>query len=455
MSSNDESVANAPAKDVVPVVDALGLPLVDNAKASPSCSNVVSVGAALGGVVPLGASLSQKKKAPRKHHPMPKALLGIGEKDVASFVLSLECDTNQKSETFGQEFMLAQGFNTVDEHNNPHTIDLKDLSLDHLRNLCRSIGVSHVSNLNKFTCRKQIAVWCNYQTSLKDSGLVATSYAGRLTSNICRLVNVCFSNEFYDDFRKVNDRKTRMDHEMSTTNKAFWIKACDAYNCTGKDDDSLSSFETPQASSDDFATLVFPQDDIYLAALQDNPDVDLNKYDQMTPDAFRKKVVTLFKVRRLMQKNMTQSGTHDNEPWNFVEVAMKEFTGLTKIAAYYFFMRCEANPEIDGVFQPFLDSSLKGSSVEIGEDNGSMGTGSMAGSAKKRKKEQGFDDLVGMQAKLMEETKSHHKRVVELKEEKNNETKRHNNFMQRLEIAKAMQDYGALEQLKEEANKDN
>ena len=51
---------------------------------------------------------------------------------------------------------------------------------------------------------------------------------------------------------------------------------------------------------------------------------------------------------------MTDSGTHDNEPWNFVECAMATVQGFTNIiTAYYFYKRCEVYDENDSVFQPF------------------------------------------------------------------------------------------------------
>jgi hypothetical protein len=416
----------------------------------------------------------KRKKPPRKVHPMPKALLGIGEKDSKGFFLSMECDTNAKSETYGLEFLVAQTFTSTNDKGEQETIDLKELSLDHLRSVCRSLGVSQVSNLNKFTSRKQIAVWCQYQSTLKKSGLAASTYADRLTSNICRLVNVCFSEEFFDDFKKVHDRKTRGDHEMNLTAKAFWIKATEAYNsCCSDDDDDSTFVEQFPPPIDDFAILVFPPDDTHLNDLMNNPDVNLKNVDSFTSEAFRKKINNLFKVRRTMQKNMHQSGTHDNEAWNFVETAMKELPGLTKIACYYFYMRCEMKPEIDGVFQPFLDTTIKGSSEDLGDDYSSMGD-----SAKKRKKEVVLDDLFGLQSKFMEETKEHNKNLMMetkshnkllmekmeeqnqekkrsniLKEEQCVEVKRMNNFMQRLEVAKAMNDKEALSKLWEEANK--
>jgi hypothetical protein len=48
-----------------------------------------------------------------------------------------------------------------------------------------------------------------------------------------------------------------------------------------------------------------------------------------------------------MKENMTVSGTHDNEPWNFVESTMTKLPGFTKISVYYFFKRCEVCDGID------------------------------------------------------------------------------------------------------------
>jgi hypothetical protein len=170
---------------------------------------------------------------------------------------------------------------------------------------------------------------------------------------------------------------------------------------------------------------------------------------------------TLFKVRRLMKKNMTQSGTHDNDPYNFVEIAMREFTGLTPIGVYYFYVRCEANKGIDDAFQPFLDNSLKGSSVDLGDDQSSS-----EGSAKKNARDAANPDFAGMHQQLMQEMTQNNKRMIEsmdeqvretkrsndVRQQKCDEMKRYNNFMQRLELAKAMNDNEAMKKLLEESN---
>ena len=60
----------------------------------------------------------------------------------------------------------------------------------------------------------------------------------------------------------------------------------------------------------------------------------------------------LFRIRRKIQENMTLSGQHDSVVWKFVQPALSEGKGITKNAAYYFFMRCEEHKEVDASFCP-------------------------------------------------------------------------------------------------------
>ena len=63
---------------------------------------------------------------------------------------------------------------------------------------------------------------------------------------------------------------------------------------------------------------------------------------------------------------MTKSGTHDSDPYNFVEVAMRVVTGLTQISVFYFYKRCDKHPVIDSMFQPFMNDDLQGNSITLG-----------------------------------------------------------------------------------------
>ena len=56
---------------------------------------------------------------------------------------------------------------------------------------------------------------------------------------------------------------------------------------------------------------------------------------------------------------MMKSGTHDNDAFNFVQVLMQEFHGFTPIAVYILYTRCKEHMDIDCIFQPTMDESLK------------------------------------------------------------------------------------------------
>jgi hypothetical protein len=95
--------------------------------------------------------------------------------------------------------------------------------------------------------------------------------------------------------------------------------------------------------------------------------INLNDFDNLTDDVMRKKTNLLFQVRRKVQENMTVSGTHDSDPYNFLDVAINSIKGakrMNKIAVHYFFVRCDEHEAIDAAFSPFLDSEIKGSTTD-------------------------------------------------------------------------------------------
>lgn len=206
--------------------------------------------------------------------------------------------------------------------------------------------------------------------------------------------------------------------------------------------------------------------------------MEVNQFDT---DAFRKKIHDLFKIRRIMKENMTISGTHDNEPWNFVESAMVRSGlrgGFTKIAVYYFYKRCDLCDGIDAVFQPLGDTTRLGdySSDDCGGSISNTATTLSGSSSRKNKKarikvENNSDDtafnnkystLVNqgqLTLQHMEESANREKARFELEQELADREKARfeldlnkNKFFARLEVAKAMNDYEELAKLKKEAS---
>ena len=149
--------------------------------------------------------------------------------DRSRFGLALELDPNPRSKSYGSECLVAQTVR-VNVNNGEVIVDLKILIVDHLRRLCKNVGVVNCGSANKFECRKALATFIKYQDELERKGLTATSTASRLTSTICRAVNVVFSEQFVDSFFSVNDRLSRRDNESKKTHKSFWINATLAHN---------------------------------------------------------------------------------------------------------------------------------------------------------------------------------------------------------------------------------
>jgi hypothetical protein len=134
-------------------------------------------------------------------------------------------------------------------------------------------------------------------------------------------------------------------------------------------------------------------------------DLDLEDFDLMTSAVIRKKFNQLMKVRRQVQVNMTLSGEHDSDAYNFMDIAMKNVksSGLTKIGCYYFFVRCEGNPEIDVRFDDRMEISLMGSTDTPLSDLSVVGTGS---SRKKRAHAEALSEISNVVCMIAEEMKA-------------------------------------------------
>jgi hypothetical protein len=200
---------------------------------------------------------------------------------------------------------------------------------------------------------------------------------------------------------------------------------------------------------DELTTLIYDPA-VYIHMTNAPQLLDLKTVEQFDVPAFQKKILNLFKVCRTMQGMMTTSGTHNNDPFNYIFAAMKGVPGLTALAVYYFWIRCEQNEGIDNHFAPFLDPALKGSTVHIANDadldNESVGTAGNC--AKKHKVGDALTILAEQSATMvryMEEAKTDREASLL-------ESKRKTKFYARLEVANALGNKAMLETLMKEAN---
>ena len=186
----------------------------------------------------------------------------------------------------------------------------------------------------------------------KHGGRVTTTEE-RVSSNVIRLCNVIFGHDFLDDLLALNDGKNRVDHETGGMPSDFWTGVTEALNCASDDDATAS-------------TVILSEEDPHYEEVME---LDFNDYDLMTSAVVRKKFNLLMKIRKIIRKNMTLSGEHDNDAFNFVELAMKKAgscTGVSVLGVYYFHALCDANPDIDVNFADKMDDALMGNTNQIG-----------------------------------------------------------------------------------------
>ena len=270
------------------------------------------------------------------------------------------------------------------------SIPLDKLTLDQLRTLCKNVGCHYVNKCNKFHCRKALWILAHHHQQRERDGVPMSSNTDRNSNNIIRITNVIFSHAFIDGLLALNDNKTRADHESGRSlPNDFWANVAETVNILEEDDSTALQ-------------VVMSEDNPYYNEVVD---LDLEDFDLMTPAVIKKKFNQLMKVRRQVQVNMTTSGEHDSDAFNFIDVAMKKVQskGLTKIGCYYFFVRCEDNPEIDVRFNNRMEISLMGSTDASVSELSVVGTN---GSGKKRAHVEALEEISSVVCVIAEEMKA-------------------------------------------------
>ena len=139
---------------------------------------------------------------------------------------------------------------------------------------------------------------------------------------------------------------------------------------------------------------------------------------------------------------------------------MRGFTGLTPISVFYFYKWCDVHPDIDSVFQPFMNNDLKGNSITLGTCDDDDTSPSTIGSTSKTVLFDQMDTMVKQGSQLLDLLKTSAKEQklerLDRKQERIDCDKRSTNNSQ-IEIAKALGDCDELQclskQLKESISK--
>ena len=230
----------------------------------------------------------------RKIKPFPGHIAEMTSTDSHHLIISEELDPHGKSKTYGKSMRVVSRVKGIEPNDNNVVLD--NLTTDQVCLFARNIGVPNLGSKNKFVCRLALASYFKFQHQLSSFGLSPTARANQTTANVCRAVNVIFSNQFIEELKKVNDKKSRADHKSGNTHKHFWIRAAMAYN--NRQDDNVVEEgstdptavaipeENKSTTEDEFSTLIVSYEDPVLADLDMNEEVDQEQFEQMETNAF-------------------------------------------------------------------------------------------------------------------------------------------------------------------------
>jgi hypothetical protein len=240
------------------------------------------------------------------------------------------------------------------------TVEVNSFSLYQVRKLCQHVGISAVSSDTKYACRRKLASFASLHQVLENSTVLETGTNLQMKLYmILRFINALFHPTCFNMMLTFNDKKDRVDHETGNTQHQFFQSVADIFNCSTMDVfmDSVLN-ESKLSVCDELNYLA--HDAVYHSNLRIFSPIDKKKA--------KKWWKALWAMRKSMMEDMDRSGTHESDPWLFIDASAKKVANgksLTKYGMYYFWMRVENHPDIENQFSPSMLGHLKGDSNDV------------------------------------------------------------------------------------------
>jgi hypothetical protein len=287
--------------------------------------------------------------------------------------------------------------------NTPFYLD--GLTLQQLRHLARIFYVPHAHNLNKFMCRYNIAAAVmrrkvlddtnvNKSHEAKNSGPTSNTSSSKRYNTIMRMINVLFSVDFLPQFLESNKNKSRYDFEIGVGGdmSRFWKNVSDELsNNIDVNDSDLESCNDPYNES----IIENNEGKENIEKIFSMTDINLGDYLKETPEVLSSWAKDLVRVRAKIISNMTTSGTHENDLFQFVDralLSLKKKHLLGFFPTYYFCLRANSCPDFDSRFSPLMSDEFKIDSSQLMYSETPVVT--VSGGAKKRNRNNiEIDDL--------------------------------------------------------------
>lgn len=309
-------------------------------------------------------ALPPKKKKFSKLVEVPDYFYLLKPQDAHKYLLCLDKSTPQTV-----THLAAVPDGEFDPTNLSHIINLKDgIGVDRLRKMCSFFKRKASGNLKECLSLLSdvklepllVAKIKENDTDAKDRDLDMINRS-KILFRMTTLVFGC--PERSNEFGSLNKDRSRTVIETRKT-ETFYKELCDDINDENLEcHASLLPYENPMFSNlyDGYLSL----DNLQMQ----HPKHPVSALPVNNAKAFIEQVIRL---RNIMVKNMTKSGSHDADAFNFVQPALrlgKKPRFITKEALYYFYMQADMNHGTMSSFTPSLPKGVSGANFVDLEKN--------------------------------------------------------------------------------------
>ena len=245
---------------------------------------------------------------------------------------------------------------------------LDKFTLDQLKKIAPKIGLvrqknkgDFITNITKLVLSKSNAV--NNTTERK------IQQQQRLWNNsiiVMRFIGILFHVDYSNASANLNDTKKRKDFENGAglNNKRFFKSIAEIVN------DDESQYHTSILQPPTFEEFSVNLYDGHLGMIDDEEQPSFPLRDQVLWSELKTINGLLHKTYRGMKYNMSVSGNHDSDAFNYTGEALGKCVAGHKITAanmYYFYMQMSFNSKLCIANQVTLPQSLQNTSSNIGE----------------------------------------------------------------------------------------
>jgi hypothetical protein len=212
---------------------------------------------------------------------------------------------------------------------------IRKFKVDELRAFCSRAGIKHRSK-NKRDIALLIAYTKQMDSNHELTGAAAKQSTQQKTNMEFRLLNSCFTDQYYEKFVAINRRKTKaqLDTGKAGNNEEYY---------TG-----ISEMVNDAQNNDIVGELYFPDNEHLLLAITEG--LDLTSFKPITWAKAKSYLMAVFKEHELAKARFTKSGSHEKDFYG---------DGFTKdLAAYYFFLLLEGKPDAYKSVSTLLDDGV-------------------------------------------------------------------------------------------------